>query len=86
MACGPFVVLGTTVLGVRGGRHLLEDGWQGDAEGAADRVDSRAGSSARWDIVTQQHGGAIEVDSQPGEFTEFTIRLPRNGQAAGRSP
>jgi hypothetical protein len=22
-------------------------------------------------IVTQQHGGSIEVDSQPGEFTEF---------------
>jgi two-component system, NtrC family, sensor kinase len=27
--------------------------------------------------VTQQHGGTIEVDSQVGEFTEFTIRLPR---------
>jgi signal transduction histidine kinase len=33
--------------------------------------------SISWDIVTQQHGGSIEVDSQPGEFTEFTIRLPR---------
>jgi signal transduction histidine kinase len=29
-----------------------------------------------WDIVTQQHGGAIEVDSTFGEFTEFTICLP----------
>ena len=28
-------------------------------------------------IVTQQHGGTIEVDSRLGEFTEFTIRLPR---------
>jgi nitrogen-specific signal transduction histidine kinase len=36
-----------------------------------------------WDIVTQQHGGSIEVDSQPGEFTEFTIRLPRNGDRPG---
>jgi len=43
------------------------------------------GLSISYDIVTQQHGGSIEVDSQPGEFTEFTIRLPRNGQAAGSS-
>jgi signal transduction histidine kinase len=41
------------------------------------------GLSISWDIVTQQHGGSIEVDSQPGEFTEFTIRLPRNGQTGG---
>jgi PAS domain S-box-containing protein len=43
------------------------------------------GLSISWDIVTQQHGGSIAVDSEPGEFTEFTIRLPRNGQAARRS-
>jgi hypothetical protein len=41
------------------------------------------GLSISWDIVTQQHGGSIEVDSQAGEFTEFTIRLPRNGPAGG---
>jgi PAS domain S-box-containing protein len=41
------------------------------------------GLSISWDIVTQQHGGTIEVDSEPGEFSEFTIRLPRNGQDAG---
>jgi len=35
------------------------------------------GLSIAWDIVTQQHGGTIEVDSRLGEFTEFTIRLPR---------
>jgi len=35
------------------------------------------GLSISWDIVTQQHGGTIEVDSKLGEFTEFTIRLPR---------
>jgi signal transduction histidine kinase len=40
------------------------------------------GLSIAWDIVTQQHGGTIEADSVPGEFTEFTIRLPRHGQAA----
>jgi two-component system, NtrC family, sensor kinase len=35
------------------------------------------GLSISYDIVTQQHGGTIEVDSRQGEFTEFTIRLPR---------
>jgi len=35
------------------------------------------GLSISYDIVTQQHGGTIEVDSPVGEFTEFTIRLPR---------
>jgi signal transduction histidine kinase len=35
------------------------------------------GLSISYDIVTQQHGGSIAVDSQPGKFTEFTIRLPR---------
>jgi signal transduction histidine kinase len=35
------------------------------------------GLSISYDIVTQQHGGTIEVDSEPGTFTEFTIRLPR---------
>jgi PAS domain S-box-containing protein len=38
------------------------------------------GLSISYDIVTQQHGGTIEVDSQVGEFTEFTIRLPRDRQ------
>jgi PAS domain S-box-containing protein len=40
------------------------------------------GLSISWDIVTQQHGGTIEVDSRVGEFTEFTIHLPRSRQAA----
>jgi putative SOS response-associated peptidase YedK len=30
---------------------------------------------------TQQHGGSIEIDSQVGEFTEFTVRLPRAHRA-----
>jgi len=35
------------------------------------------GLSIAYDIVTQQHGGTIEVDSRVDEFTEFTVRLPR---------
>jgi signal transduction histidine kinase len=37
-----------------------------------------------YDIVVKQHGGSIEVDTQPGEFTEFKVTLPRtaaNGKA-----
>jgi signal transduction histidine kinase len=40
------------------------------------------GLSISYDIVTQQHGGTITVDSRVGEFTEFTIRLPRSRQSA----
>ena len=35
------------------------------------------GLSISYDIVTQQHGGTIMVESEPGSFTEFTVRLPR---------
>jgi len=38
------------------------------------------GLSISYDIVTQQHGGTITVDSEVGDFTEFTIRLPRTHQ------
>jgi signal transduction histidine kinase len=36
------------------------------------------GLSISYDIVTQQHGGSIAVDSKVGEYSEFTIRLPYN--------
>jgi two-component system NtrC family sensor kinase len=39
------------------------------------------GLSISYDIVTQQHGGTIAVDSEVGAFTEFTIRLPRSSPA-----
>ena len=35
------------------------------------------GLSLSHDIVVKQHGGSIEVDTQPGEFTEFKVILPR---------
>jgi two-component system NtrC family sensor kinase len=35
------------------------------------------GLSISHDIIVKQHGGSIVVDTQPGEFTEFKIILPR---------
>ena len=35
------------------------------------------GLSISHDIIVKQHGGSIDVDTQPGEFTEFRIVLPR---------
>jgi two-component system, NtrC family, sensor kinase len=35
------------------------------------------GLSISHDIVVKQHAGSIEIDTQPGEFTEITIILPR---------
>jgi PAS domain S-box-containing protein len=40
------------------------------------------GLSISYEIVTQQHGGTITVNSEVGDFTEFTVRLPRRGRAA----
>jgi signal transduction histidine kinase len=35
------------------------------------------GLSISHDIIVKQHSGSIEVDSQPGEYTEVRILLPR---------
>ncbi len=35
------------------------------------------GLSLSHDIIVKQHAGSIEVDTRPGEFTEFRIILPR---------
>jgi GAF domain-containing protein len=35
------------------------------------------GLSICHDIIVKQHGGSIEVDTQPGEFTEIRVILPR---------
>jgi len=35
------------------------------------------GLSISHDIIVKQHGGSIEVDTQPGEFTEIKVTLPR---------
>jgi two-component system, NtrC family, sensor kinase len=43
------------------------------------------GLSISYDIVTQQHGGTIEVESEIREFTEFTVRLPRTYRATAEA-
>ena len=39
------------------------------------------GLSLSHDIVVKQHAGSLEVDTRPGEFTEFKITLPRTAAA-----
>jgi GAF domain-containing protein len=43
------------------------------------------GLSISHDIIVKQHGGSIEVDTQPGQFTEFKIILPRTGATIAKS-
>ena len=40
------------------------------------------GLSLSHDIVVKQHGGAIEVSTEPDAFTEFTILLPRGAASS----
>ncbi len=43
------------------------------------------GLSMSHDIVVKQHGGTIDVNTEPGVFTEFIITLPRATAAGGTS-
>ena len=43
------------------------------------------GLSLSYDIVVKQHAGSIEVDTQPGEFTEFRFVLPRRAATIAKS-
>jgi signal transduction histidine kinase len=43
------------------------------------------GLSISHDIIVKQHRGSIEVDTQPGEFTEFKIILPRSAASLAAS-
>jgi signal transduction histidine kinase len=43
------------------------------------------GLSLSYDIIVKQHAGSIEVDTQPGEFTEFRIILPRRAAILAQS-
>jgi signal transduction histidine kinase len=41
------------------------------------------GLSMTHDIIVKQHGGRIDVATAPGQFTEFTIVLPRKSNLSG---
>lgn len=43
------------------------------------------GLSLSHDIIVKQHAGTIDVISQPGEFTEFRIVLPRAAASLAKS-
>ena len=43
------------------------------------------GLSISHDIVVKQHAGALEVETEPGAFTEFRIVLPRGAASLGES-
>jgi len=40
------------------------------------------GLSMSHDIIVKQHGGTIDLETEPGLFTEFIITLPRDDRAA----
>jgi two-component system, NtrC family, sensor kinase len=40
------------------------------------------GLSMSHDIIVKQHGGTIDVETEPGQFTEFRIVLPRMSGAS----
>jgi GAF domain-containing protein len=42
------------------------------------------GLSMSHDIIVKQHGGKIDVATEPGQFTEFTIVLPRTSNQSNK--
>ena len=44
------------------------------------------GLSLSHDIIVKQHSGSIEVDTKPGEFSEFRIVLPRGAATIAKPP
>jgi two-component system, NtrC family, sensor kinase len=43
------------------------------------------GLSMSYDIIVKQHGGRIDVETEPGRYTEFTVVLPRTSILAGKN-
>jgi signal transduction histidine kinase len=42
------------------------------------------GLSLSHDIIVRQHAGTIDVETEPGSFTEFRIVLPRDGASVAK--
>jgi two-component system NtrC family sensor kinase len=43
------------------------------------------GLSMSHDIIVKQHGGTIDVETAPGQFTEFRIVLPRTSHVSDKT-
>ena len=43
------------------------------------------GLSLSHDIIVKQHAGLMEVDTKPGDYTEFRIILPRGAATIAKS-
>ncbi len=43
------------------------------------------GLSMSHDIIVKQHGGTINVETEPGQFTEFRIVLPRTSSISNKN-
>jgi two-component system NtrC family sensor kinase len=43
------------------------------------------GLSMSHDIIVKQHGGTIDVETAPGQFTEFIILLPRTSSPSNKN-
>ncbi len=43
------------------------------------------GLSLSYDIIVKQHGGTIDVETEPGQFTEFTVVLPRTANSPDKT-
>ena len=55
------------------------------ARTVAEAMSRGLGLSLSYDIIVKQHAGSIEVDTQPGEFTEFRVVLPRRAATIAKS-
>jgi signal transduction histidine kinase len=42
------------------------------------------GLSMSHDIIVKQHGGRIDIETEPGHFTEFRIVLPRTSNLSDK--
>jgi signal transduction histidine kinase len=43
------------------------------------------GLSMSHDIIVKQRGGRIDVETEPGQFTEFTVVSPRTSKFSKRT-